>query len=220
MRVILLGLLLVLSFSSLADVPAWKVDLRERAIRRADAAENAARRTAWIANRRPGQPPPQTNVVEGSYDPTVLAPIELIQQVYPVYNLERKREEKFRREWASRGAAELLGKDWWERLRLILGPAIFEDYENRRMHTLSAEEGGAARESRNAAQESTGEGDCERDGQVLEAARATWGEAFDRFLYQVVAPGVYYWSSSSDPKLMSDPEHWLDEWRWKEEGCK
>jgi hypothetical protein len=143
----------------------------------------------------------------------------LIQQVYPVYNLDRGRQEKFRREWQSRGAAELLGKDYWERLRLVFGRAIFLDQEMQRIHALPVKEQTAARAAEPPTQHSD-DGGCEAEAEALKAGRELWGEAFDRFLYEVVAPGVYFWSSCSDPKLMATPEFWLDEWRRQEEGCR
>lgn len=216
MRVLPIGLLLVIvSLSLTADEAVWKMDLRQRAIRRADPVENARRHAAAVARGRQA-PPPDVNVVEGSYDPTILAPIELIQQVYPVYNLGPDRQRKFRREWESRGAVQLLGKDYWERLRVVFARPIFLDHEVRRVHALPAE----AVSDADPPQGYNDGGECEAEAEALKAGRAAWGEAFERFLYEVVAPGVYYWTSSSDPASLTKPENWLDEWQFSEKGCR
>jgi hypothetical protein len=222
MRVLLLAALIgTVSLPITAGEPVWKIDLRQRAVRRADPGENARRHAAAVAKGRQAAPP-DVNVIEGSYDPAVLAPIELIAQIYPVYNLEPERRERFRREWKSRGAAELLGKDWWERLRVVLARPIFLDHESRRIHTLPVEEQKAlaAIKARRPPKQHSDDGECEAEAEALKAARALWGETFDRFLYEAVAPGVYFWTSSSDPTLMTDPEHWLEEWRYREVGCR
>jgi hypothetical protein len=144
------------------------MDLRERARRRADPAENAARHAAAVAKGRQATES-DNNVVEGSYDPAVVAPIELMTQIYPVDNLERERLERFRREWTSRGAAELLGEDWSERLRVVFARAIFIDAE---LRTARAPEPPRQWSDR---------GECEAEAEALKAGRAAWGEAFDRF---------------------------------------
>lgn len=217
--VIRLGLLLIcVSLPILGDELPWRIDARVRAERRADPARNAARHAAWVTNGRPTQPPDK-NVVDGSFDVTILAPIELIDQVIPVFNLEREQQEKFRREWKSRGAAEVLGKDYWERLRAVLAPAIAVEHENRRIGALPVAEHNSVMRSRQHEQFSDG-GECRARAEALVAARAAWGDSFDRFLYEVVAPGVHFSSSCSDPELMTRPEFWLAEWRSMEEGCK
>lgn len=222
MRVLSLGLLLITSAGLFADETVWKMDLYERARRRADPAENARRHAAAVARGRQAAPS-DVNLIEGSYDTTILAPIEMMVQIYPAYNLEPERREKFRREWTSRGAAELLGKDWWERLRVVFRRSISLDHEMRRIRALPAEEQKAIAAARNAEPVSEGYndgGDCEAEAEALKAGRAIWGETFDRFLYEVVAPGVYYWTSSSDPTSLTEPERWLEEWEFKERGCR
>lgn len=218
MRVLPLGLLMLVASLNIVADDAWKLDLRARAARRADPAQNAKRHAASVANGRPVQRL-EENVVDGSFDPTILAPIELIDQVIPVYNLERERQEKSRRDWRSRGAAQLLGNDFWDRLRAVLAPAIAVEHENRRITSMAVAEHAAIMQARPPEQFSDG-GECATRAEALAAARATWGEAFDRFLYEVVAPGVYFSSSCSDPKLMAKPEFWLAEWQSMEEGCR
>jgi hypothetical protein len=223
MRVLPLGLLLIISVGAFADEVVWRLDLYERARRRADPTENAARRAAWIANGRAGVPPLDVNVVEGSYDPTILAPIELMMQIYPVYNLEPARRERFRRDWTSRGATELLGEGWWERLRVVFSRAIALDHEIRRIHALPADEQKAIAAARDAEPPREGhddDGECEAEAEALRAGREIWGETFDRFLYEVVAPGVYYWISSSDQASLTKPERWLEEWEYRERSCR
>lgn len=222
MRVLPIGLLLVIvSLSITADEAVWKIDLQQRAIRRADPVENARRHAAAVAKGRQAASS-DVNLIEGSYDPAILAPIELIAQIYPVYNLEPEKRERFRREWKARGATELLGKDWWERLRVALARPIFLDHEARRIHTLPVEEQKAlaAIKAARPPTHHSDDGECEAEAEALNAGRALWGETFDRFLYEVVAPGVYFWTSSSDPTLMTEPEHWLEEWRYREAGCR
>jgi hypothetical protein len=213
-----LGLLLIASFGLTADPSSWTLDLQTRAVRRADPSGNAARHAAWTAKGRPDRPIDE-NVVDGSFDPTILAPIELIDQVIPVFNLQRPKQERFRREWSARGATQLLGRDFWSRLEEILGPAIAVDHENRRLGQLPAAEREAVTRARPHQQHSDAV-ECATRASVLAAARATWGESFDRFLYEAVAPGVYFSSSCSDPQLMAKPEFWLAEWRSMEEGCR
>lgn len=201
MRVLPAGVLLTLvCLPMTADEPVWKMDLLQRAIRRADPQQNAARRAAWIAKGRPGIPDADDSIIEGSYDPSVLAPIELVLNTYPVFNLERERQERFRRDWESRGARQLLGPDYWETLRTVFQRAIFLDNE--------------ARHSRR-----PDEDPCSAEADALQAGRARWGEAFDRFLYESVAPGVYFSVSSSAPALMHDPDHWVETWTFREKGC-
>lgn len=218
MRVTALLVLILVALTVSADETPWRLDDRARAERRADPVRNAARHAAWVANGRPGQSA-QENVVEGSFDVSVLAPIELIDQVIPVFNLQREQQEKFRREWRARGAAEVLGHDFWDKLRAVLAPAIAVEHENRRIGALPPAAHNTLMQSRRDEQFSDG-GECATRAEVLVAARAAWGESFDRFLYEVVAPGVHFSSSCSDPELMTRPEFWLAEWRSMEEGCK
>lgn len=208
MRLFALCVLLLTGFTAVAEQPSWKLDLRARAERRADPAANAARHAAAASRGRAVQA--GDNVVDGSVDVTILAPIELIGQVIPVYNLQPERQEKFRREWRSRGAEQLLGKDFWEQLRVLFAPAIAAEYENRRV--------GALPEAREVQFNDGGE--CATRAEALVAARGKWGETFDQFLYEAVAPGVRYWTSSSDPKPLTQPEHWPGYWRFMEEGCR
>lgn len=220
MRVVSTGLLLlIVSLPVAADEAAWNMDLRQRAIRRADPAQNAARRTASVARGRQAAPL-HVNVVEGSYDSAILAPIELIDQVISVYSLDRSRQERFRRDWAERGAANLLGKDFWDQLRTVLAPAIFLENDSRRFGALPAAEADAIMAARAAAQPYNDGGECRARAEALAKARTIWGEAFDRFLYEAVAPGVFFTTSTSDPQLLTNPEFWLNEWQFMSEGCR
>lgn len=223
MRVLPIGVLLSLvCLPLMADSSPWNIDLQQRAVRRADPLQNNARRAAWTAKGRAGAPPADANVIEGSYDASVLAPIELIQQVYPVFNLEPNRQEHFRRDWKARGATALLGKDYWDRLRNVCGRAIYIDSETRRINALPPQERArlAAAKQSEAPRPWSDSGECVAEADALKAGRAMWGDAFDRFLYEVVAPGVYFWSSCSEPRLMETPEFWLTEWNAQEGGCQ
>jgi hypothetical protein len=219
MRVVPIALLLTAAVLDVAaEEPAWKLDLRTRAERRADRARNAERHAVWRAQGR-GVVDAENNVVVGGFDPTILAPIELVQYVTLTFNAPGERQEKVRREWTSRGAAQLLGEDFWGHLQRAFAEPIRIDYEERRIGRSPAKERDAIRRARDPERFADG-GECAARAEAVVVARALWGEAFDRFLYEVVAPGVNYYTSSSDPKLLADPEHWLDHWRWMEGGCR
>lgn len=223
MRVAILRLFpLFLMVPIVADEAPWLIAAETRALRRADPVANAARHQAWVAKGR--QPIDATShLVDGSIDPTIIAPIELIDHLV-VYNLEPQRVEKFRREWAARGAADLLGPDFWTRLETILAPLLALDRETRRLHALPQHERDlevARKEPGKAKVGFNDDGWCMARAETLIAARREWGrETFDRFLYDVVAPGAYFWTSMSDPARMTTPEYWLEEWKWMEGGCR
>lgn len=202
MRVISLLICAVVSLGAGAEEVVWKLDLRERAARRADPNANTLRHAAWIAKGRLPHGH-DDNVVDGGVDPTVLAPIELVEQVTSVFSLDSARQKTFRDQWEVQGAARILGENYWTELQNVLRPAIEIERENKRLRR------------------GDDSGPCLARSEALVAARQQWGtETFDRFLYEVVAPGVYFHSSCSNPALMTKAEFWLDEWQWKERGCR
>ncbi|HUP62490.1 MAG TPA: hypothetical protein VNA69_18950 [Thermoanaerobaculia bacterium] len=213
-----MAIILGTSLPAAAGVPVWKLDVRERAERRADPVRNARHHAAFAAR---GQWIEVGNsVVDGSLDPGIFAPIELMDQVILVFNADPDRRQKFRREWTARGAPELLGNDFWNRLHVMLGPAIAIERENRRVGALPPAERDEVMQSRAAHQPFNDGGECAARADALAAARAAWGEVFDRFLYEVVAPGVRFWTSCSDPALLTRPESWLDKWEEMGKGCR
>lgn len=218
MRVTLAGLLLLVvsSFLVADDRPAWRLTLEERAVRRADPVANAARHQASAAKGRQWLDP-TSNVVDGSIDPTMIAPIELIDSAN-IYHLEAARQAKFRADWTARDAARLLGADWWERLRAVFAPLAAVEKEIRRIHKLPEPEREAAQAALFSKHPGS-DGYCEARAETLIAARQAWGrETFDRFLYEVVAPGTNL-SSGAAPD-MTKPEYWIDYWQWMEGGCR
>jgi len=73
MRVVRMAILLLASLPAPAEVPAWKLDLRERAERRADPVRNARHHEAFVARGQWIEV--GNNVVDGSLDPEIFAPI-------------------------------------------------------------------------------------------------------------------------------------------------
>lgn len=216
-RVLFAGLFLSVIVSPLvADQPAWTLTHEERAVRRADPVANAARHHALESKGRQGLDP-TSNVVDGSIDPTMIAPIELIDSAN-IYHLEAARQEKFRADWTARGAGGLLGVDFWERLRSVFAPLATVEREIRRIHALPEFERRAA-EAALFSKNPSSDGYCEARAETLIAARQEWGrETFDRFLYEVIAPGTNF-SIGGSPE-MTNPEFWIDHWNWMEGGCQ
>jgi hypothetical protein len=217
MRVVVSGLvLLLISTPMAAEEPAWALSLEERAVRRADPVANAARHQAWVAKGRQGLDP-TSNMVDGSIDPTMIAPIELIDSVN-IYHLPPARQAKFRADWTARGAERVLGADFWSRLKSIFAPLAAVEGEIRRIQALRESERQAARAALFAKRPSS-DGYCEARAETLIAARQAWGrETFDRFLYEVVAPGTNFSIGGSPDATKS--EYWVDQWKWMEGGCR
>jgi hypothetical protein len=198
-------LLVLLTVTAVAEEAAWKLTLEQRAARRADPVANAARREAAAAKGRSGFSATD-NVVYG--DPSVIAPIELVDRVI-VFNLPPDVAAKRRHNWMMRGAADILGPDFWNRLQVVFSEVIAHDRGYRRPGAVPL----APLPNENP--------ECAATANALVKARVEWGrETFDRFLYEVVAPDVFFYSSSSDPAALQNPEHWVEEWKWLEAGCR
>lgn len=184
MRVFLVITLFIVALDGRAEKPVWQLTSEERATFRANAIDP---------------------MVDGARTPEIIAPIELMAIVLATYSLldnDRARQERFRRDWHTRGAADHLGAKFWEDLRTVVEPMIAVHQKTRR-------------------EPGDGTPDCVATAEALILARATYGaEKFDRFLYEIVAPGAKWPASSSSPELLRRPEFWLDQWKWQEEGCR
>lgn len=202
-------LLLLIATQDAPVKPAWEWTVDERIAARSDVAARAER---WSVARASGEirGAVATDLVLGSRNPELVMPVELMQQVGLAFLPDR--QERWRKQWAA--GAEILGPDFWDRLEWVALPlfetmrrsaelgsriAVATDIERHRLleelQTVSAPE-------------------CRQCAEALAAARAVFGrEAFDRFLYQVVAPGTKFMIGSSSPATLEL------HWRWLEEGC-
>lgn len=166
----------------------WTVDQRLRA--RFDPHDVKKRLEAIDMVPRPD---PDANVVDGAKNPELLLPTELFPHLLKRGFDENLDARKAFRDKVEPVAGELgIGPELWPVLREVAADLLPSDLKEM----------------------PTWEGFCRRNFEALEAAREAFGEkAFDRMLYEVVAPGIKISARGNGPELEK-------ELRDMEDGCR
>lgn len=185
----------------------------ERMELRHDSRANVERRAAALAKGRQ-LPNADSIVVDGSRDPELLTPWELMDLLSATYYLREHGRKQQR--WIARGAKAYMGEDFVTRIRTVAAPWIDADAELRRIGerklVADAEERAALQQQWAMVNRSI----CPLRAQALTALREEFGrENFDRFLYEAVAPDVFVVTTRA-----SSPEAAAELDRWVEDGCR
>ena len=198
MRKIVAGFCLSLLFLSapiLGHDPAkeiWQWTDEERLTERFDAASMRSRESAYLANKT-GVPAMGRDVVRGETNPELFLPFELYQSLLrQAFSSSPEASQVFRDGFQERYGGKWFGDDFWRRLEQTARPYL----ESLKAQLALATEYQGARPGRRAEidreADDSGTAACRLLAQNLEAARTAFGrEAFDRFLYEAVAPGQF-----------------------------
>jgi len=195
---------------------AWEWTREERIARRFDPSEARARKEDAVAQGHVARDS-DFNVVLGDRDPELLMPWELMDRLVTAYTWrDDKVKERYRRQWFASEAARQFGEDFYSRLQEVLLPFLDATSEAER---LQAGMNGAAGESDAGSRKQWQEANhaiCPSRAKALSAAREIFGRAaFDRFLYEAVAPGaVVLTSTPSGTSSRAELEAWI------EGGCR
>lgn len=185
--------------------PPWKWTDEERIAKRYDPSSMRSRESAFFADT----PSAGRDVVQGAKNPELFLPWELYQSLLMrAFSPLPEASQVFRDVYQERFGGAWFGDDFWQRLERTARPcldsietqrALAEEYQ-------TAHPGRRAEIDRQADEFS--KKDCRLRVQNLEAARATFGrEAFDRFLYEAVAPSMF--SASVDNFVSADHLRYL-----------
>lgn len=173
------------------ETPAWRWDRATRLAERYDGVR--AHERAIAAKDRCGGPCTGKIVVDGSRDPALLTPLELMDTLAGAYDAsDAEIRANARNIWSRRAASLTLPADFWQRLYDV-GQPFFDawtDYVqiNSRLTSAPAAERDRLKEESEEILRSL----CARRAAALDAARASFGqELFDQFLYDAIAPGVF-----------------------------
>jgi len=194
----------------------WEWTIEERASRRLDPSLAAARRAVALAEGQIDRNS-DLNVVLGSHDPELLMPWELMDRLLAAFHFrDAAVREKYRRQWFTPSACSFLGRDAFSRLEVILQPWIAASREAETVQAKLKTAPAAERETLQDQWQRANDSICPLRADALSAARKTFGRVnFDRFLYEVVAPGaVVLTTPSSDSGSRAELETWV------EGGCR
>lgn len=204
-------MLLLLAAQDAPPKAAWEWTNEERIAARKDPLLRIQRREeAFAAGDM--QRYDKSDILVGLRDPELFLPTELMHHLIAAYRREPYAPKGIRARWAS--ATERFGEDFWERLYETGRPYFDAEARHLQLQLQDQDEKDPAERQRLSTEESMVSNSlCPLRVEALRAAREVFGrEAFDRFLYEVVAPVARIRGSSSGPDgPFSD--------LWQEEGC-
>lgn len=203
---------------------AWKWTLEERLAARFDPATMAERQAEYqaeqgaIRKRQGGSLlENETNIARpvlekrsGRRTPELFLPGELFDHLIDgvfAPGLEHADLQESRANYEQWAAALGLGSDFWERLEGAAAPYLTLLQKEGRQRLPSRADIAAKGEERRFQI-------CQARLQALEAARAEFGEAFLRLLYEGVAPSI------QEVSLYSDYQKKAEDLRFQEGGCR
>jgi hypothetical protein len=195
----------------LLEARAADLDNRERAARRADVQANSVRRAIAISEGRI-QAGDDTFIVDGSRNPELLMPTELMHSLPAAFNPDPSLR-KYREKWDVRGASQYLGEDPWPRLYAVAREYIDAEIEVHRLGMQIRRATVAERDSLQKQNDELQEGNrlCRLRAEALSRARNAFGrETFDRFLYRVIAPDAFRRTSTSSAEAFAETLLWQD----------
>lgn len=159
----------------------WEWKRAERLERRYDSALAAERRRN---TPQCGSAVAEAFVVDGCLNPELLLPAELMDTLTGMYTMSNAERGDAVRAVASSGARSAA--------RPVLGRAPRSRAEFQRLNAVLQTASRSERERVEARRNEVFDTLCARRADALTAARTLFGEtAFDRFLYEAIAPGVF-----------------------------
>ncbi|MEP7012583.1 MAG: hypothetical protein ABJC13_19855 [Acidobacteriota bacterium] len=194
--------------------PPWKWTDEERISKRYDPSSMRSRENAYVAETEGALDAAGRDVVQGDKNPELFLPIELYQDLLMrAFSPLPEASQGFRDEYQSKSGGIRIDNDFWQRLEQVARPYLDSIKAQRALakEYQTAHPGRRAEIDRQA--EEFGKKDCRLHAQSLETARATFGrEAFDRFLYEAIAPGtlsVSVYGTSVDSNVSADHLRYL-----------
>jgi hypothetical protein len=202
------ALLFLLALQDAPPKAAWEWTNEERIAARKDPVLRIQRREeAFAAGDL--ERSDKRDVLVGRRNPELFLPTELMNNLKGAYRPDAKR--RAREQWAP--GTHRFGDDFWERLFAAGRPFFEADVRHLQLQRRWQTQDAAERERAQDELSSVSDSLCPLRMQALRAARETFGhEAFDRFLYEVVATTAVLKGSSSG---RDGPFSHL----WEEEGC-
>ncbi len=198
-----------------AGKPAWEWTLAERLEALFDPAENRRRLEAHAyAMRQPSPKADSTTIlVEGSSNPELILPHQLFERlVRQLYSSGAEAQANQREKVLPEARKYGLGDDLLETLEKVApGYLAYKRQEKERFERYST---GSPAEKKKLEQEEkeAGLAMCAARKQGLEAARSFFGqEKLDRFLYEVIAPGM---------SMRYPDRDWKEQLLYIEGGCR
>ena len=189
--------------------PAWQWTDEERLAKRYDPSSMRSRESAYVERSEGRVVAAGRDIVQGERDPELFLPFELYQSLLmQAFSPLPEASEVFRDGYKERSGGAWFGDDFWQRLeqsaRLYLDSIKAQRARAKEYQT--AHPGRRAEIDLEA--DEFGKAACRLRIQSLETVRATFGrEAFDRFLYEAVAPSQF--SSSVDSDVTADRLRYL-----------
>ncbi len=197
----------------------WKWTDEERIAKRFDPSSMHSREDAYVAKTEGAAVAIGREVVDGDKNPELFLPTELYRNLLMrAFSPVPEASQVFRDVYQSKSGGLRIDDDFWRRLERTARPYL-DSIETQRAlgkEYQTAHPGRRAEIDRQEAER--GMTDCRLVIQNLASARATFGwEAFDRFLYEAVAPGSFSMSvnGTSDDSLIS-----ADHLRYLAGGCQ
>ena len=217
-RFIVVGFLALAGTTAFADdrcpKGTWSISDSERGAKRFDRGEAAVRRAKAISEGHSVRP--DEYIVIGARNPELLMRWELMNHLPRAFHPDPAVRQPVRERWLARGAARILGEDFWDDLYSVADEFIESELEMTRTTILLRTASEADRASLERRQSRANSVNCPARADALAAARQLFGEvAFDAFLYRVVAPDAVVRG-----ELGSSPEELLEMYMWLEEGCR
>lgn len=179
--------------------PPWQWTLDERLAQRHDPLAAAARlraqadRVSSLAIVAPAakvKPPGNSDYISGRDHPELLLPWELFDQMMMMaYADDAVVRSIFREARSSSLSGSGLPPDFWDRMEAISVAYLSDGSQLRDLHKQPVSDAGV--KSRIASQSHALENlKCRDRAGAIAAARHTFGETFDRFLYEGIAPNM------------------------------
>jgi len=195
---------------------AWEWTIDERVASRHDPVLAAARRAVAL---KEGQLSADSdlNVVLGSRNPELLLPWELMDRLLVAFTFrDAAVSKKYRERWFADAEGSPLGPDAFARIETLLREFIDASSETERLQAALDKAGPQERPTLQLQWEKANDSICPLRAKALNDARETFGRAnFDRFLYDVIAPGaVILTTPAKNPHSRAELESWV------EGGCR
>jgi hypothetical protein len=167
----------------------WTIE--DRIEKRLNPQENARRWEEFLAANAKASTADRTRIViDGSQDPGLFLPVELVSHLLATGFAPDSESRQFWRRHYERRFGVPLPADFWALLEAHARDYLDSHQKARELATHIPSADPSDRESLLAEIDQLQDPQCQRLFKVYSRARSGWGELFDRFLYLGVAPGL------------------------------